>query len=441
MLKRERGVVQNEKRQGENQPYGTVFDRILYATYPYSHPYSWSTIGSMDDLNAASLDDIKEWYRTYYGPNNCVLALAGDITAERALALVKKYFGGIPGPPLARAERWIPRLDRNIRERMEDRVRRGAHLSDVSHGRVGGRRRPLPGASRQRRSSGSKSALLDRRLVYEKELATAVSAAYWVSRAAGAIVLTATVKKGVDPKAVEAEMDSVVAGVLKTGLTPGDVARASSRLLAEFVRSRERLGGFGGRADILAESMTYAGDPEAYLAGLETVSRATPADVRKVAAKWLEAPHYTLVVSPLPALSPGATAIDRKALPALAEAPDGLVPQGAERAPVQWPRRRAARATGAPLVNLTLAVDAGFAADTREKAGAAALAVELLEEGTPSRDAFRISDELDGLGARIRASSNLDQSLLSLEALNTHLTPALAVFADVLMNPAFPQTR
>src|SRR5688572_6444191 len=123
MLERERGVVQNEKRQGQNQPYGSVLERILHALYPYSHPYSWSTIGSMDDLNAASLDDVKEWYRTYYGPNNCVLSLAGDITSERALALVKKYFGGIPpGPPLARAERWIPRLDRNIRERMEDRV-------------------------------------------------------------------------------------------------------------------------------------------------------------------------------------------------------------------------------------------------------------------------------------------------------------------------------
>ncbi len=91
--------------------------------YPSSHPYSWSTIGSMDDLNAASLEDVKEWYRTYYGPNNAVLSLAGDITPERALELVKKYFGGIPpGPPLPRTEQWVPRLDRNIRDEMEDRV-------------------------------------------------------------------------------------------------------------------------------------------------------------------------------------------------------------------------------------------------------------------------------------------------------------------------------
>ena len=109
MLERERGVVQNEKRQGENAPYGKVFSNISEKIYPYSHPYSWSTIGSMEDLNAATLDDIKEWYRTYYGPNNAVISLAGDITPERALELVKKYFNGIPpGPPLPRTEKWIP---------------------------------------------------------------------------------------------------------------------------------------------------------------------------------------------------------------------------------------------------------------------------------------------------------------------------------------------
>ena len=90
MLERERGVVQNEKRQGENQPYGRVFNEILGKLYPYSHPYSWSPIGSMEDLNAATLEDIKEWYRTYYGPNNAVISLAGDITPERALELVTK---------------------------------------------------------------------------------------------------------------------------------------------------------------------------------------------------------------------------------------------------------------------------------------------------------------------------------------------------------------
>ena len=96
MLERERGVVQNEKRQGENQPFGKVFSELPSKLYPAEHPYSWSVIGSMDDLNSASLDDVKNWYQQYYGPNNAVLILSGDIKADSALSLVKKYYEGIP---------------------------------------------------------------------------------------------------------------------------------------------------------------------------------------------------------------------------------------------------------------------------------------------------------------------------------------------------------
>ena len=99
VLDEQRGVVQNEKRQGENQPYGKVSELITTSTYPAGHPYSWETIGSMEDLNAASLDDVKEWFRTYYGAANAVLVIAGDITAADAKAKVEKYFGDIPAGP------------------------------------------------------------------------------------------------------------------------------------------------------------------------------------------------------------------------------------------------------------------------------------------------------------------------------------------------------
>ena len=175
MLERERGVVQNEKRQGENQPYGRVFQRMVETIYPAAHPYSWSTIGSMADLDAATLDDVKEWYRTYYGPNNCVLSLAGDITPERALELVKKYFDGIPpGPPLRRASAWVPRFERNIRDEMEDRVPQ-TRIYRVYHA-PGWRDTDLQHLNLAAGVlSGSQSARLDRRLVYDKELATDVS--------------------------------------------------------------------------------------------------------------------------------------------------------------------------------------------------------------------------------------------------------------------------
>ena len=123
MLVRERGVVQNEKRQRDNQPYGRVYDRIVATIYPYTHPYSWSTLGSMEDLDAATLDDIKAWYAQWYGPSNAVLVLAGDIDVPKAKALVGKYFGGIaPGAPVPRLERWVPELGANLRDTMQDRV-------------------------------------------------------------------------------------------------------------------------------------------------------------------------------------------------------------------------------------------------------------------------------------------------------------------------------
>eukprot|EP01036_Dinobryon_divergens_P003491 gene3491-4603_t len=208
MLERERGVVQNEKRQGENQPYGRVFNEISAKMYPYSHPYSWSPIGSMDDLNAATLDDIKEWYRTYYGPNNAVISLAGDVTPERALELVTKYFGGIaPGPALPRLETWIPKLDSNIRDEMEEAVPQ-ARIYRVFHGPAWKDNDAQYLGLLASVMAGSRSSRLDRRLVYDNQLATNVSASTNDGELGGMFFVVATVKEGVDPARVEREIDA-----------------------------------------------------------------------------------------------------------------------------------------------------------------------------------------------------------------------------------------
>ncbi|HEX8354230.1 MAG TPA: pitrilysin family protein, partial [Pyrinomonadaceae bacterium] len=272
MLERERGVVQNEKRQGENAPYGRVFSEITPKLYPFSHPYSWPVIGTMEDLNAASLEDVKEWYKTYYGPNNAVISLAGDVTAERALELVKKYFGGIPpGPPLPRTERWVPRLERDIRDEMQDRVPQ-ARIYRVYHAPAWKEAETEHLSMFAEVLSGSKSARLDRRLVYEKGLATAVGASVNPRELGSLMLVTVTVKQGVDPAEAEREMDAVINELIDRGPTPEELQRARSRTLADFLRGIERLGGFGGRSDVLAESMTYGGSPEAYLDKLEVMA-------------------------------------------------------------------------------------------------------------------------------------------------------------------------
>ena len=437
MLERERGVVQNEKRQGENQPYGRVWSEIGAKMYPYSHPYSWSVIGSMDDLNAATLADIKEWYKTYYGPNNAVIVLAGDITPEKGLELVTKYFGAIPpGPALPRLETWIPKLESNIRDEMEDqvpqaRIYRAWHAPAVKNMELQ-RLSLLAGVL-----AGSNSARLERRLVHEKGLATAVSAGVNDSELGSTFMLVATVKPGIDPALVEREIDAVLAELLDKGPTAGELARVKTSTLAGFARSIERLGGSGGRSDVLAESMTYGGKPDFYLDQLEQMQGATPVQVKQAGANWLRAPHYTMTVRPFAKLAASPSTLDRKVVPPLGAAPDVAFP-ALQRAQLKnGVKVVLLERHSAPIVNVALALDAGAASDTPAKGGVASLALDLLDKGTKTRNTFQLSDALDSLGARLSTGSSADLSFVRLQATSANLAPSIALLADAALNPVF----
>ncbi len=441
MLERERGVVQNEKRQGENQPYGRVRDEVSAKMYPYSHPYSWSTIGSMDDLNAASLEDIKAWYRTYYGPNNAVIALAGDITPERALALVTKYFGAIPpGPALARAASWVPQLDRNIRDEMEDqvpqvRVYRSYHAApwksaDVQYlGLLG------------EVLTGSKSARLTRRLVYEKGLATSVSATMNDSEIASTFDVVVMLKPGADQAVVEREVDLALNEMMEKGPGAAELARAQTSALTGYSRSIERLGGFGGRSDLLAESMTFGGSPDAYLDNLQTMATATPADIKAAANRWLHANHYTMTVKPFVKLAATKSDLDRKQLPALGAAPDVTFPAIARTQLKNGLKVMLIERHSAPIVNVALALDAGSASETLDQAGLASMTLDLLDKGSKTRNAFQMSDALEAIGARLYTTNSADLSFVRLQASAANLRPALDLMADAALHPAFAQDQ
>ncbi|WP_165390802.1 M16 family metallopeptidase [Pseudoduganella lutea] len=438
MLERERGVVQNEKRQGENQPYGRVHLEKSAKMYPYSHPYSWPVIGSMEDLAAASLDDIREWYRTYYGPNNAVIALAGDITPERALELVKKYFESIPpGLPLPRTEAWIPRLERTVRDEMADhvpqvRIYRSWHVPgwrDMDTVKLGMFSDVL---------ANSKNARLNRRLIDEKQLATGVSAGVDTSELSSTFDIAVTVRPGVDPALVEKELDAVLADLLDRGPTAQEVARVKASTLAAFARNIERLGGFGGRSDVLAESMTYGGTPDAYLQQLDTLSGAQAAAIKATAAQWLRAPFYAMTVKPFAKVSAAATTVDRKILPALGDAPDVKFPAMQKATLSNGLNVVLLERHSAPIVNVALAIDAGTAADTPDKAGLASLTLELLDKGTKARDAYQMSDALQSLGARLSTGTGPDMSLVRLQATSANLAPSLALLAEAALAPAFP---
>jgi zinc protease len=438
MLERERGVVQNEKRQGENQPYGRSFDRLLQVMYPYSHPYSWSTIGSMEDLQSAKLEDVKEWYAGYYGPNNAVLSLAGDITVEQARALTTKYFGAIPpGPPLPRLEAWVPELEADIRDTMQDRVPqhrilRAWHLPPAGDRDVHAMEL-FAGVL-----AGSESSPLERRLVFETGLATSVAAFVGDSELTSTFVVMVDVKPDVDPVQAERELDATLARLLERGPAPADLQRARTRQLAAFVRGTERLGGFGGRSDVLAESQTFHGDSEAYLRRLRDIAGLTPAQVNASAQRWLRRHHATLVIAPFPKLVAGRDEFDRTQLPALAAPPKVAFPQMQRATLSNGMKVVLLERRSVPLVNMALAVDAGASADPAGAAGTSRFALDLLLKGTTSRDAFRIADERDVLGATLDVGNSLDQSFVYIDALRANLGGSLDLLADVARNPAFP---
>ena len=439
MLERERGVVQNEKRQGENQPYGRVFDRMVQLIYPYSHPYSWPTIGSMEDLQAAKLDDIKQWYATYYGPSNAVLALAGDITVEQARALATKYFGAIPpGPPLPRLQAWVPVLEQDLRDSVQDRVPqhriyRAWHLPPM------GERDTHAMELFASVLAGSESAPLSRRLVFDRKLATDVSASVWDKQLTSTFIVTVDVKPGVDPAEAERELDAVLARALAQAPAAPDLQRARSRYLADFARNSQRLGGFGGRSDVLAESETYFGDPEAYLRRLRDLSTLTPAQVQASAREWLGRHHATLTVAPAPELRAGKDEFDRKLLPALGAPPQVDFPKLQRTTLSNGLKVMLLERHSAPLVSVALAVDAGVSADPADAPGTSRFALDLLLKGTATRDAFRLADERDALGATLNVGNSLDQSLVYLTALRPNLGGSLDLLADVARNPAFPE--
>lgn len=438
-LDEQRGVVQNEKRQGENQPYGVTRQLITENTYPVGHPYSWSTIGSMEDLDAASLDDVREWFRTYYGAANAVIVLAGDIDPETARQKVNTYFGDIPsGPPLERDTEWIAKRTGIQRAQVHDRVpqarvymvwnipswrtRDAKYLDLVSDLFAVG-----------------KTSRLFKRLVYEDQIATDARAYVNLREIGGLFYLDATVQPGGDAKAVEAALLEELDRFLQNGMTEGELRRIQTNYRANVVRSSERVGGFGGKSDILAQGEVYGAGPDDYLRQLEWAETATGDDLRDTARRWLSDGAYILTVLPYADGTTSATLIDRSTgVPSVVDPPSVGFPTVQRTTLSNGLEVLLAERSSVPMVSLNLQLDAGYAADQFGSPGTASLAMEMLDEGTTTRDSLQISEELQRSGAQLGTGSNLDMSSVTLSVLTEHLDSALEIYADVIRNPSFP---
>jgi zinc protease len=438
VLDEQRGVVQNEKRQGQNRPYGKVWELLTQSTWPAGHPYSWETIGSMEDLNAASLEDVKDWFRAYYGAANAVLVIAGDISPAEARQKVEKYFGDIPaGPTIKRQQDWVAKMSGTRRATMQDHVPQ-ARIYKVWN---------IPGYRHRDFTmldmaadllATGKNSRLYKRLVYTDRTATAVSAFVGPFEIASQVMFIATVKPGVDPAVVEKALDEEVQAFIASGPTPAELERIRTTNFATFARGLERIDGFGGKSAILAESHVYGGSPDFYKTRLDWIGKARPADVQALARQWLSDGQFVLTVEPVPNYKTAASTVDRSRVPDTGAPPSLKLPTPSRARLSNGLEVVVVERRNAPVVDFTLMADAGFAADASARPGTARLAMLMLQEGTKTRNSLEIAERSESLGAPLSVGSSLDRSYLGMNALSNRLPDSLDLYADVLLNPTFP---
>jgi zinc protease len=450
-LDAQRGVVQNEKRQGDNQPYGLVEYAQSKALMAPEHPYGHGVIGSMADLDAASLDDVRGWFRQHYGPNNAVLVLAGDIDVKTARPMIEKHFGAIKrGPQQSKLTVAVPTLAAPKSEVMKDGV---ANVRLYRTWSTPGTDNPVSvpldlGASIL---GGLASSRLDNILVREEKLAVSVTAGFDGNTQLGGFLVTVDVKPGVDPLVAGRRLDAIIADFVKNGPTEDEVQRAKMRSVSGQIAGLEEVGGFGGKAVTLAEGALYAKDSNFYKKQLARMAATTPAAVKAALQSWLTRPVYALMVVPgerdpydetkkVETKPKPAAAIARVARPAAPKvgAIDTLTFPKVEHARLQNGIEIVyARRTAVPTTQVSLSFDAGNVADPRDRMGTQAVTLALLTEGANGRNSAQIASAQERLGTQVSASATMDRTSVDMFALSGNLDASLGLFADIVLKPDF----
>jgi len=439
-LDNQRDVVKNERRQRlENEPYNKIYDLLPALLYSKDHPYSWPVIGSMADLSVASLEDVSEFFRSYYSPNNASLCIAGDFDPIQVKAWVQKYFGPLPpGPPVDQMKMWVPKLDTVRRAVLQDNVNL-PKLFSVWHSPA----QYAPGDAEldllANILTGGKTSRLYKSLVYDQQIAQDVSA-YQDSHELGSnFVIEITTREGHTLEEIEKAMESELQKIFDGGVTSAELKRAQNGYEAGFVRSLERVGGFGGRADALNRYNMYLGNPGSFQWDLDRYTKATTTGVQRYAKETLDLKHRVVVhIVPIGELAASQEPVDRKAEPKAGPEPAftppaiqrGKLSNGLEVFLVEDHKL--------PLVHFNLVLRSGWAEDPKDRPGAASITSAMLDEGTTKRTALQISDEAQSLGASLGTGSTFDGSSVSLNVLKKNLDAGLDLLSDIVLHPTFP---
>ncbi len=435
----QREVVKNERRQSvDNQPYGTADERMYAVLYPSNHPYSWDVIGSMDDLTRASKADVENFFKSYYGPNNCTLVVAGDITPARTKEMVEKYFGPIPPvAPILRREAWVPELAAPIYLAMEDRVPL-PRLFLAWH---------MPGKFKAgdadlevltRVLAQGKTSRLYKTLVYDKQIAQDVQAFVDDRELSSLFRVQVTAKAGHTLDEITPIVMREIQALRDKPASAAEIERARTAILSGMVRRLERVGGFGGKSDRLAMYTTYADDTDYLAKDFARYQAVTAASAQAAAKRWLHEGVCEMRVNPYPTLVAGKDTADRDKIPAAGDPVAFSVPKLQHAKLSNGLEVVLAESHKVPAVQVNLIVKGGWSADKREKTGVASFMSRMQDEGTKKRTSLQISEEAQLLGANLNTNSNVDNCLVTVNALKARLLPSLDLWADVVLNPVFP---
>ena len=441
-LDNQRDVVKNEKRQGENRPYAKSRRMMLELMYPEGHPYRWTVIGSMDDLSVASKEDVADFFKLYYAPNNASLCVAGDFDPAEVKQWIEEYFGTIsPGRPVDRLTGWTPTLDGERRALAEDAVELPRlymqwhspgwyHPGDAEFDLLAG----ILGSG--------KTSRLYQTLVYDLQIAQDVRVHQSSRELSGVFGITATAAPGHDLDEIEKVIDRELAVLLKKGVTKKELDLAQTRFKAGFVRALERVGGFGGKADRLNRYNVYTGDPGYLEQDLGRFRDATTKSVNEYTRRYLDLEHRAVLhIVPQGSLKEMDVAVDRGSLPG-STGEMSFTPPAIQTAVLDNGLKiYLVEKHELPLVEIRLNVMRGWASDPADKPGTAALTANLLDEGAGGLDALEISETAESLGARLRTGSFFDGSYVTLNVLKNQVGPGLELMSNVALEPTFPEAE
>lgn len=437
LLDEQRDVVKNEKRQGQIRPGSLARERFQANFYPPTHPYAHTTIGSMEDLDKASLEDVKTWFSDYYGASNAVLVLAGDIDLATAKEKVAHYFSDAPtGKPINKLDQWMPEFTDVKRDINYDQVPTVNFI----------RSWPLPNNDSKdtalmavvaRTLAGSKNTPLTDLLIDEHDLATHVSASVNDNEVSSVFSINVSLKPGVDV----ADVDALIQQAMQTYFANGpeedalDALRLSLKI--SLVRSLERPSAIGTKliqGEVLHNNPTFFQQQQAWL------NATTPSELKALAKKWLDKPYFESQLRPLPRTEKMSAEVDRSAIPEIGEFngqvhfPDieqTTLDNGIHLVVANRPRL--------PVVDISMQFETGTALNPIYGTSVAENAFGLMATGTEKYDASALAKQMDKIGTVIMSSASERQSGVNFGPLKEHLDDAFSLAAEMIRHPIYPQ--